>query len=268
MFHVAFSQKIKSVYATYTYYAPETMSIEEAKNLAIERARIQAIADEFGTIVSQNTSTVVSNRNGESDTQFFSYGGSDIKGEWMTDTKEPEVKVIFEDNTLVVYAKVWGKAREKKTANFDLSVKTLCNAIESERFHDNDRLSVCFRTPINGYLSIWLADDDLKKVFCLLPYENSNGEAREMKSKREYILLSTADSQYPFREETILTTEKEIEINRLVFIFSTNRFSMPLTKQGEYVPELSLSKFSEWLQKNRIKDENMQVIYKTIEIKK
>ncbi|MDE7385633.1 MAG: DUF4384 domain-containing protein [Muribaculaceae bacterium] len=267
-FQIAVAQKTKNVSASYTYYAPETVSIEDAKKIAIERARIQAIADEFGTVISQNTSTVVSNKNGESDTQFFSFGGSDIKGEWVADTTTPEVSVTYEDNMLVVHAKVCGKAREKKTADFDLSIKTLCNRIESERFHNNDRLSVRFQTPVNGFLSIWLADDNLKKAYCLLPYENSNGEAREIKSKNDYELLSTADPQYPFREETILTTENDEEINRLIFIFSTKKFTMPLTNNGEYVPELALSKFTEWLQKNRIKDEYMNVTYRTIEIKK
>ena len=78
-FLMGYPQKTAKVSATYTYYAPETMSIEEAKRVALDRAKIQAIADEFGTIVSQSTSTVITNKNGESDTQFFALGGSDVK---------------------------------------------------------------------------------------------------------------------------------------------------------------------------------------------
>ena len=58
-----YSQRIAKVSVTYTYYASETMSIEEAKRVALDRAKIQAIADEFGTVVSQNTTTVISNKN-------------------------------------------------------------------------------------------------------------------------------------------------------------------------------------------------------------
>ena len=82
-FMICYSQRTSKVSATYTYYAPETMSVEEAKRVALDRAKIQAIADEFGTVVSQSTTTVISNKNGESDTQVFSLGGSDVKGEWI-----------------------------------------------------------------------------------------------------------------------------------------------------------------------------------------
>ncbi len=263
---IGYAEKIVKVSGSYTFYCPETMSVEEAKRTAVERARIQAISDEFGTVVSQNTSTIVSNKNGESDTQFYSFGGSDIKGEWVADTQQPEVLVTYEDNTLVVCAKVWGRVREKKTADLDLLIRTLCNGVESEKFHNKDRLSVELRTPVKGFFSIWLADDNLKKAYCLLPYENANGQAREVKSQEEYTFLSICDPLYPYREETILTTDNDVESNRIVFIFSTKKFTMPLTEHGEYVPELDLSKFTEWLQKNRIKDENMYVTNRIVEI--
>ena len=63
-FMMVYSQRTAKVSATYTYYAPETMSIEEAKRVALDRAKIQAIADEFGTIVTQSTSSIISNKNG------------------------------------------------------------------------------------------------------------------------------------------------------------------------------------------------------------
>ena len=261
-----YPQKVKNVSAVYTYHAPETLSVEEAKSIAIERAKIQAIADEFGTIVSQNTSTVVSNQNGQSETQFFSLGGSDVKGEWIADDKEPKVSISYVDNALVIIAEVWGKARETKRAEYELSIQTLRNGMESESFKNQDRFSVVFRSPVNGFFSIWLADDNLHQAYCLLPYENGGGEAREINSRKNYIFLTTSDSEYPYREETILTTEKDRDVNRIIFIFSTKKFSMPLTEQGEFVPELTSQKFDKWLQKNRIKDENMYVTQRVIEI--
>lgn len=261
-----YSQKVKDVSATYTYHASETISMEDAKRIAIERAKIQAIADEFGTIVSQTNSTVVSNQNGESDTQFFSLGGSDVKGEWIADNKDPELSISYVDNTLVITAKVWGKARETKHAEYDLLIQTLRNGMESESFRNNDRFSVDFSSPVNGYFSIWLADDNIKQVYCLLPYDNANGEAREIQSRKKYTFLSTADTKYPYQEETILTTERERDVNRLIFIFSTKKFTMPITDEGEYVPELTTKKFEKWLQNNRVKDENMYVIHRMIEI--
>ena len=61
-----FSQKMKTVEGEYTYYAPENVTIEQAKLTAIERAKIQALADEFGNIISQSSTTSMTNLNGES----------------------------------------------------------------------------------------------------------------------------------------------------------------------------------------------------------
>ena len=263
-----YAQKTHNVSGEYTYYPPENISLEQAKTMAVERARLDAIAREFGANVSQTNTVAISAQNGESETNFQSLGTTEVNGDWIADTKEPEIVVAYEGGMLVISAKVWGKIRERKRADFELSIQTLCNGIESEKFKNNDRFSVRFRSPVKGYFSIWLADDNLRQVYCLLPYENANGEAREMQSRKEYTLLSTADEQYPYREETILTAERDVEFNRLVFIFSTARFTMPLTEQGEYLPELSATDFEKWLQRNRIKDENMYVIQKMIEIKK
>ena len=76
---VAGAQKVKTVSATITYHASEAMSIEEAKRVTLDRARTQAIADEFGNMISQNNSTVIRNQNGESNINFLSIGRSDVK---------------------------------------------------------------------------------------------------------------------------------------------------------------------------------------------
>lgn len=262
------AEKTRNVSATITFHPPENLTIEDAKRTAVERARIQAIADEFGTTVSQANFTNIVNDNGNSDIKFQSIGFSEVKGEWIADTKEPEFSISYEGSMLVVTVTVWGKIREKKKAEVDLSVKTLRNGNESETFKDSDRFSVEFQSPINGYLSIWLIDDKEQQSYCLVPYENENGVAREIKSRKPYILLSTKDTMYPYQEETILTASSDRETNRLIIIFSSNKFSIPLTESGEFVPELTASKFEKWLQKNRNKDENMIVTERILEITK
>ncbi len=79
------AQRVKTVEGEYTYHAPENVTIEQARRIALERAKIQALADEFGTIVQQQNITRVENNNGESTTDFFSVGGSEVKGEWLAD---------------------------------------------------------------------------------------------------------------------------------------------------------------------------------------
>lgn len=55
------SSKIEKVHGEYTYHVPDNVSLEEGKRTALERAKIQALADAFGTLVSQNNSTIVKN---------------------------------------------------------------------------------------------------------------------------------------------------------------------------------------------------------------
>ena len=61
-----FAQQVKKVEGEYTYRAPEEVSVEQAKRTALERAQLEAIATTFGTNISQQNSTRVSNSNGKS----------------------------------------------------------------------------------------------------------------------------------------------------------------------------------------------------------
>lgn len=264
----AFAQKIVTIRGEYTYYAPENISLEQAKQTAIERAKIEAIALEFGTNISQTNTATLTNSDGQSSSTFSSIGISEVKGDWLVNTKEPIITINYNEGMLIVTAIVEGKVRERVNTEYDLSIKTLCNNVESERFNNNDRFSVRFRTSKKGYVALFLIDDKIGQAYCLLPYETADGSARIVTNKEEYIFLSTQDPTYPYTEETILTTDSEIDHNRLIIIFSTNEFHMPLTDRGEFLPELSVERFDKWLNKNRMRDDNMSVTTKKLEIKR
>lgn len=51
---ITYAQKMQKVTATYTYYAPENVTLEEAKRTALDRAKLSAIADAYGTLVTQS----------------------------------------------------------------------------------------------------------------------------------------------------------------------------------------------------------------------
>ena len=72
------AQKIEKVHGEYTYHVPDNISFEAGKRTALERAKIQALADAFGTLVSQSNSTIVKNENGKSSVDFLSIGGSNV----------------------------------------------------------------------------------------------------------------------------------------------------------------------------------------------
>lgn len=69
--HYRICPKSKNVCGEYTFYAPENVSLSEAKRIALERAKLQALADEFGTVISQVNTSVVKDDNGKADSHFF-----------------------------------------------------------------------------------------------------------------------------------------------------------------------------------------------------
>ena len=262
------AQKPVNVSGEYRYVVPDNVSRTDARNIAIERARNEAMAKEFGTVVSQTNTNTTKVVDGKVETDFTSIGGTESKGLWLSDLKEPEVKTFYENDVMVVEAKVWGKAREIKNSETEMDIKILCNGKENERFTNNDKFSIDFKSASKGFVAIFLRDENLDPIYCLLPYENENGEPRAVKSSVKYNFLSTKDPIYPYQEETILVTDKMVEFNSIIIVFSKNQFSLPISENGEFVPEISADKFNKWLRKNRINDETMQVVEKTVEIRK
>ena len=90
---VAVAQKTERVTATYTYYAPEEVSIAEARRVALQRAQLQAIADAFGTIVTQTNATTVKNENGKSDVSLLSLGASEVRGSGFGQTANRSMRL-------------------------------------------------------------------------------------------------------------------------------------------------------------------------------
>ena len=110
------AQKAVSVSGECQYQVPETVSIADAKKIAVDRARDDAMAKEFGTVVSQTNTSTTKVVDGKVETDFTSIGGTESKGIWIEDTKEPEINIYCENGEITVEAKVWGKAREIKNS--------------------------------------------------------------------------------------------------------------------------------------------------------
>lgn len=188
------SSKIEKVHGEYTYHVPDNVSLEEGKRTAIERAKIQALADAFGALVSQNNSTIVKNENGKSSVNFLSIGGSDVKGEWIETIGEPKLDIFYESNMLTIKVSIDGKAREIKNASIDIEAKLLRNGTEekyeSDEFRNGDDLYLYFKSPINGYLAVYLLDENTQQVFCLLPYKSSGEPAYKIIHDKPYVFFS------------------------------------------------------------------------------
>lgn len=274
-----YSDNIKTVSAEYTYYAPLTMSVVEAKKIALERAQIKAIEDAFGSIVSQSSTTALSNINGVSDTQFFSVGGSDVKGEWIETIGEPKYgNIFYQDNMLVVPCSVKGKIRQIKTNIIDYIALPLRNGAEkkyeSYQFIVGDDLFLYFKSPIDGYLSVFLVDESAKCVYCALPYRNSDGNPKEIQADKEYILFSKKDcelSERIFVDEYVMTANDNLEFNDFYILFSTEPFYKTTLEKTDNtnIPKItSWEDFNKWLAKTRMNDPNLSVSKIIISISK
>ena len=272
----AFPQRTEKVYAEYIYHAPENISLEEAKRIALERAKIQAIADEFGTIVSQSNTTLVSNRNGESSSDFFSLGGSEVKGEWIETIGKPEYDINYEQGMLVVKAMVSGCIREIVSAQIDLRAEVLCNGTDLKfartDFKSGDDLYLYFQSPVNGYLAVYLLDEVSQMVYCLLPYKSSSEAVTPIEKDKPYIFFSAkhAEDKGHLVDEYTMTCNNPVERNTIYVVFSPNEFAKANSNNvDELLPqELSFEEFQRWFSDGRIKDKKMIVECKQIIINK
>lgn len=266
------AQQIKTVEAEYIYYAPENLSVEKARRIALERAQIKAIADEFGTSISQTTHTKISNANGVSDDYFVSVGLSEVKGEWIETIDEPKFEYMFDQDELIVKVYVKGKARELIGAKVDCVAKLLRKGeegrFESSEFKDGDQFFLSFQTPESGNIAVYLLDYE-DQAFCLLPYLTQQDSHYSVQANKRYLFFDSSCGD-EFTEEYYLTCSGDWEYNQLYVIFSPNKFSKALDQHTEEILPRSLTakEFHNWLAKNRRRDKDMQVIRKGITIGK
>lgn len=272
---VAVAQKTERVTATYTYYAPEHVSIEEARRVALQRAQLQAIADAFGTIVTQSNATRVRNENGKSDVSLLSLGASEVRGEWLRTDGEPEYDIAYEDGMLAVTVRVKGVIREIVNAAVDFQAKVLRNGtedrFEGEEFRNGDDLYLSFRSPVDGFLTVYLLDAE-GTAYCLLPYRNDTGGRVAIEGNRHYVFFSLDDVSAEERsivDEYTMTCSRDGELNQIYVIFSPQLFTKAVDYAGEGLQprELPYEEFQEWLFKCRKQDPEMRVEVKGILIK-
>lgn len=269
------AQRTERVRAEYTYHAPENVTLEAAKRTALERAKLQAIADEFGTVVSQSNTTFVTNQSGESNTDFFSLAGSEVKGEWIETIGEPKYSISYEQEMLVVKVSVSGRIREIVSVQIDFKAEVLCNGTDLKfartDFKSGDDLFLYFQSPVDGYLAVYLLDDVSQMVYCLLPYKSSSEAVVPIEHDKPYIFFSAkhAGDKAHLVDEYTMTCSRPQEHNTIYIIFSPNEFAKANSNNvDELLPqELSFEEFQKWLAKGRNRDKEMRVNSYVITIK-
>ena len=269
------SQSVINVSGEYTYYAPINISIEQAKAIALHRAKVQCLADEFGTVVNQSNSTTIRTTNGEDEVSHFSLGEIEVKGEWLGDWKQPIYNISYDETTggNIVHVKVFGKARAISGSKIEVSIRVLCNGVtpryERDIFYEGDQLYLSFMSPHDGYLCVYLVDEEAN-AYCLLPYEYSEEGIAYVSANENHVFFSKSLSNQPdLVDEYVMSCAHDGETNVFYIVYSPNRF----TKAADYFSSTSLRQLSyqhlqEWLLDIQTRDAQLQVIRKNIMIKK
>lgn len=258
---------IKNVQGEATYFGDRNDSPADCRQKAAQMARIDALKREFGTVVSQVSMQAESERGDNAESRFLSLSESEVMGEWVSDVGEPKYKLDFaDDGNLMVKCTIKGQARalSNEAPNFEALV--LRNGVSrknaSTDFVDKDDLFLYFNAPTDGYVSVFLEDED-HNVFCLLPYKRSLNNETKVKRGKDYVFFhpESAGTERNIVDETTLTASNGLEYNKLYVVFSPNQFSKaPVKDVGASVPMMMESEeFSNWLVKNRRNDPKMGV---------
>lgn len=259
-------KKVKVEY-TMTYYADQSLTLDQAKIMAIEEAKTMAIDSVFGRKVSKRESSIGRNGNGHSAEEYMYVSNGNISGRWINDIEEPKFGTITFDNDLKMInipITVKGYVKEIKRAPIQCEVKVLCEDMERTDFVNGNKLRLSFTSPEKGYLVVYLVDES-NNVFRALPYYNQEDGAYAIKKNKEYLFFSKKDAlddDKPYVEEYALTTTSSAETDLLYVIFSPNKFSHPVDKfvDEEHTNQLSWKEFQKWLGSAMTDDEDMMVI--------
>lgn len=259
---------VKKVNGTFTYYGTQNDSPAQCKAKALEGARVDALSKEYGTIVSQDV--MLSDRvdsKGET-SNFFSLSATEVKGEWISNDGEPVFNVsLGSDDCLIVRCSVSGtaKAISNEAAEFEaIAMRTgVDGKYATTEYSDGDDLYIKFKSPIDGYVAIFLMQKN-GETLKMLPYRNTPTQEIKVKKGFDYLFFDDTKAAGDFGEidPLVITTDGEIEFNKLYVFFSPNPFSMPMMETPRSDMELPYMKeenFSKWQVKMRRNDPKMNV---------
>lgn len=256
---------VKTLKGEYTFYGDATHSPADCRRLALEGARLEALAREFGTIVSQDVyqRETLTDR-GES-VYFSSLSATEVKGEWLGDDGEPVFETsVDSDGSMIVKCTVRGRGRAISNAAVDFDALVLRNGKEARfadtHFRDGDDMYLSFRSPADGYLAVYLVGDD-QTAYRLLPYSGDRSGEVQVKHGRDYLFFDASRSDLPdvAVDEFQMTASTDVERNSVYVIFSPSRFAIRSdSRVGDRMPpQLPVADFNKWLTDTRRRDERM-----------
>jgi hypothetical protein len=251
------------------------MSYEQACQAALIKAQNDAIAEAFGLSVGEENTIFISNIDGKSNTSFHSATQGSVRGVWLADEKAPEFEKFLQDGRDWVKVTVKGKVREIVNAGIDFEVAPIRYKADKELatdvFKNGDDFFLYFKSPVDGFLTVFLFDITAGEAFCLLPYQDSGKGAYPIKFNEEYYFFSPphAKADDGKVDELVMTCaeDKPEEYNQLFIVFSPNPYAKKMATSGQkqltdelMTPSsLEYKDFNKWLMRCQQKDEQMEV---------
>jgi len=251
------------------------MTEDETRNKARELAKINAIENAFGTYTEQQMDMTIK----DGMTSFNIIGTTKVKGDWIETTKISFLPYFNKEDTKYgrkdvkyITCTIKGKVRKSiPKASIEYEILNGPNLLSrTHSFYHEEQLYIYFKSPVGGFLSIFLEDE--AAVYRLLPYMNMRDNYQSgvpIKSDTDYLFFSPDDNSFPGNsvdEPRLLTLKTDIEYNFIYIIFSEDEYVKPtlddssLVKDRIIPKQLSINKFQKWLANNRASSEKFQDI--------
>lgn len=266
------AQREADVSGKYVYVVSENdnITLKDAKQKCLELAKAAAIRDEFGEMITSDVIDSSVETNGESASSYFWENTvARAKGDWLGDIEQPKLDIKYEDGKLIFTAEVKGRAREIIQSKIDLKWEIMKDGNDKKKvasiFESRERVYVNFRSPADGYVAIYLIVGD-DETSCLLPYPKDKDGRFEVRAGRDYLFFDPKEDYQavPYR----LKTQRRVENNQLVIIYSPNPFTKCNDRAGDELHPSSLNThdFQKWLLKCQREDRDMVVNKKWVKI--
>lgn len=272
----------KKVEFTGTYEIPSWMSENVAHGICLERAKSEAIANEFGEqLRSQSTVSLFndeSSARGESVSQEIN--SRIVPGVWLGDAEGYPKYELKEGRLLTVTVKGWAAKHNNTKIPFEVKVlrKGTDPSYESTLFYDGDQMFVWFKSPINGYVCIYLYDHQSERAYCLLPYSKSQDGAYAVNADKEYVFFAP-DKEIDKTvkvDRLVMTSSNPTDYNMLYLLFSPEKFANANSKYGQskindklFLPRsMDYSDFMKWKADLLTADDQMEERSIMLQIKK
>ncbi|MEI8278606.1 MAG: hypothetical protein WCG87_02515 [Bacteroidota bacterium] len=288
--HTAFSQNRIKANGESLLKVENNSTWDETVKKGIQIAQVQAIENTFGRIIVQDNSTYIRNVQEnevvKTNSTFNFISNSYVKGEWVEDIIDPEIERKLEGNEIWVKIKVKGWVREitMPTISFEASI-TSCPDVKckTNRLNDGQDLFTYFKSPEDGYLSIYLMDLSNQYAFLLLPYRRSTVSKKNVKiqADKDYIFFcrnldyfndKNAIDQFIASVSNNSTNEKF----QLLILFSTEPLDKPVLEDEsvtsrKFLDAISIKEgyslqkglpefqFRNWLQDYRVHNKKVQI---------